>query len=106
MVANEPRLYRELTAWSVRTLRPDLHVVERPPAGLARTISEFQPHIVVSGHVPTTVAGPLRAWITLYPQGESVAVVQTESGWQGLQDIRFADILSLIDTAAVPPAVG
>ena len=95
LVANEPRLYREVFADAFREFRPHTEVITAEPDILDREVLRFHPDLVICDITPT-VRAVAYSWIEI--REENGALVFSSSGtWPAGTDVRLDDLLSFID---------
>lgn len=99
LVANEPRAYREALAGALAALRPDLRVEVRSPDALDAALDRPRPPVVVCSRLTPTVEARACAWIILYPEHESLALLFGPDGGRVVPDPDLADILDAIRSA-------
>lgn len=112
LVANEPRAYREALAGALAALRPDLRVEFFAPDALDAALDLPRPPVVVCSRLTPRVEERACAWIVLYPEQESVAIVRGPDGHRVVPDPDLDDVLRAVRAAAgacgaeAPSAVG
>lgn len=57
LVANDPRIYREVIAAALRELRPLVEVVVAEPEELDREVERVRPHLVICNQATAIVRG-------------------------------------------------
>jgi hypothetical protein len=104
LVANEPRVYREVIADALSKLRPLVEVFPAEPEELEREAMRVRPHLILCSRklVATLLArtGPLLAWMVLYPEGEDRAEVggaTSERAALLLKGVALEDLLRVVD---------
>jgi hypothetical protein len=98
LVANEPTIYREVISAAFRALRPCIQVFTAEPEELDREFSRLQRQLVVCSRLTRRVELDAPAWVVLYPQGASHAVVGHLDGRRTtLASIDFDTFLSVLD---------
>lgn len=100
LVANEPRAYRDALAGTLAALRPDLRVEALAPDALDRALDRPRPPVVVCSRLTPSVEARACAWIVLYPEQESVAIVRSPDGGHVVPDPDLDDLLDAIRQAA------
>jgi hypothetical protein len=99
LVANEPFVYREVISAAFKELRPHVEVISAEPRDLDREFSRLVPHLVVCSRVTALVERGATAWVELYPQHASRAVVSL-GGEEATSDaMDFDTLLSILDRA-------
>lgn len=71
LIANELCFYREVITGGLRERRPHLEVLCVEPGDLDREVSRIEPDLVICSRLTETVRDHARAWVVLYPEGES-----------------------------------
>jgi hypothetical protein len=98
LVANEPRSYREAIAGAVQVLRPHLAVITVEPEDLDEEVVRHDPGLVLCSRLSRVVESWPCAWVVLYPDGETRAMVSIAGRRRTVTaDLPFASLLSLID---------
>ncbi|MGH3090410.1 MAG: hypothetical protein ACRDSJ_24270 [Rubrobacteraceae bacterium] len=110
LLANEPRVYREVIADALKKLRPLIEVSACEPEDLDHEVSRLRPHLVICSEASSAVRDGSLVWILLYPDGED----EVEIGGAGLGEgatpppiAKVADLLAVVDetvlSLAPPP---
>jgi hypothetical protein len=99
LVANEPRVYREVLAAVMQALRPQVEVSIAEPGDLDHAVARLDPHVVVSSRLSEAVQTRVLVWVMLYPEGESWAEVSIAGQRCTVADIELTCLLALIDRA-------
>ena len=99
MLANEPRAYREVISAAFKTLRPDMEVFTVEPEDLDREFLCLAPQIVICTKLTGLVNREALAWIELYPEGASRAVVSLAGDRTTYPDMDLDTLLSILDGA-------
>lgn len=99
LVANEPLAYREVISCVFRELRPRLEVVAAEPKNLNREFTRLAPHLVVCSKLTALVEHEAPAWVKLYPEHGSQAIVQLAGEKRVLDGMDFDTLLSILDEA-------
>jgi hypothetical protein len=98
LIANDPRVYRELIADALLRLRPLVEVSTAEPAELDREVERLRPHLVISNRTNAGVPTGCLTWVVLYPDEEDRAEIGGAGGHTALvTGIRVADLLSIMD---------
>jgi hypothetical protein len=101
LVANGPRVYREVIAETLSVLRPLLEVYVAEPEALDREVGRSFPHLVICNRATETVREACLRWVVLYPDGEDRAEVGGKEAVGGatrpLAGVGIAGLLSVID---------
>jgi hypothetical protein len=103
VVANEPRSYREAMAVACRALRPEVEVILADPADLDAEVTRLDPQLVLCSRLTEGLRTGSRAWVVLYPGGETLAVIQIAGHCVTTGDLGFAALAAAIDQATGPP---
>jgi hypothetical protein len=100
LVANEPRVYREVVAYVLSKRRPLLEVLAAEPEDMDREVGRFGPHLVICSRATGPVREGCLAWVVLYPDGED----RVEVGHKGaipatrpFAGVGVAGLLSMVD---------
>lgn len=104
LIANEPRVYREVISEALTRLRPLVEVFCVETEDLDREVARFGPHLVICSRLTESVRERCPLWVVLYPEGEDRA----EIGGDGslgiaarlLAGAGVAELLSVVDEAA------
>jgi hypothetical protein len=103
LLANEPTIYREVISATLKELRPNIEVFTAAPEDLDQEFLRLVPRLVVCSTLTALVERDASAWVELYPEGTTKAVV---GGLEGrrciLVGIDFSDLLSILDDATRP----
>ena len=99
LVANEPFVYREVISAAFQELRPHVEVISVEPQDLDREFSRLVPHLVVCSRVTALVERGATAWVELYPEHASRAVVSLAGEETTSDAIDFDTLLSILDRA-------
>ena len=99
LVANEPLAYREVISAALRELRPQVEVHTIEPTGLHRELRRLTPGLVVCSQATALLEHEVPAWVELYPQHTSKAVVSLAGRKTVFEEMDFATLLSIIDEA-------
>ncbi|HEX2728959.1 MAG TPA: hypothetical protein VHM16_04340 [Rubrobacteraceae bacterium] len=97
LLANEPRSYREVMASAFREMRPNLEVFVADPDEVERILDLISPDVVICSEPIPAVQHRVRAWIELYPAGESLVVVNVEGERSTFDDLELLGLLSIVD---------
>ncbi len=97
LVANEPRTYRQVISCVLGNLKPDAEVIATEPEDLDREILRFTPHLVVCSQATPAVRSNVPAWVELYPNGASGAVIGLAGEHTMVADVQFDTLLSTVD---------
>jgi hypothetical protein len=97
LVANEPFVYREVISATFQELRPHVEVICVEPQDLDREFSRLVPHLVVCSGVTALVERAAIAWVELYPEHASRAVVSLGGEETTSDAIDFDTLLSILD---------
>ncbi len=97
VLANEPLSYREVMAAALGALRPQHQVFLVAPDDLDNEVTRLAPEMVVSSRSSAVVQGIARAWVMLYPDGASHAVVSIDGVRSTVEDMEFNSLLTIVD---------
>jgi hypothetical protein len=103
LIANEPRVYREIISDALTRLRPLVEVFCCVEAeNLDREVARFRPHLVICSRLTESVRERCPCWVVLYPEGEDRAEVGGSLGVAArlLAGDGVAELLSFVDEAA------
>lgn len=106
LVANDPRVYREVIAGALSRARPLIEVIVAEPEELEREVARLRPHLVISSRSSPAVRESCPVWVVLYPDGEDRA----EVGGVGVGEVallcgaQVGDLLSVVDEAGLRSA--
>lgn len=99
LFANDPRSYREVLAGTTRELRPEIEVRVTAPETLDGELEALAPDLVICSRLTEAVRERVPAWIELYPDGKSLAVVSVEGQRSTFEGLDLPALLSFVDTA-------
>ncbi len=99
LVANDPRVYREVISDALGRMRPLVEVVVAAPEELDGTVARVRPHLVVCSRRSAVVEREALAWVVLYPDGEDRAELGGGAGVRAalLAGVKLADLLLVVD---------
>ena len=99
LVANDPRVYREVIADGLKELRPLIEVSTAEPDELEREVARLRPHLIIcSRSISTATQARCLAWVVLYPDGEDRADVGGARGRTSLLvGVGVNDLLWVVD---------
>jgi hypothetical protein len=101
LIANDPRVYRELIADALLRLRPLVEVSIAEPEEFDRAVELLRPHLVICSRTSAAVQAMCLRWVVLYPDGEDRAEVGGGGAgrWAArlLYGVGLADLLSVVD---------
>ena len=100
LVATEPRAYREVMAGALQELRPRAEILLVEPDDLNAALTRLRPHLVVSSRSVETLRDCPLAWVVVYPDGETTALICINGRRTTLGDLPFEHLLSVVDEAA------
>lgn len=100
VLANEPRAYREVISTVLKALRPDAEVFTVNPEDLNREFVRLAPHLVVCSRITELVDRAAPAWIELYPNGSSHAVVSLAGDRATYTEMDLETLISIFDGVA------
>ncbi len=102
LVANEPRAYQEAMTVAIEGMRPHIEVTPADPSTLDSDIARVSPHMVLCSRLTPALEGSALAWVLLYPEGESRAVVRIADERVNVErDLELNELLSIIDRVEV-----
>jgi hypothetical protein len=97
LLANEPRLYRDVIAGALRAVRPHLEVIVVEPEDLDREVVRLAPDLVLCSQLTEVVETRPLAWVVLYPDMEMRAVIAIAGQRHTVDaDFPFTSLLSVI----------
>jgi hypothetical protein len=97
LIANEPRVYREVLEQTFAALRPHFEVTAVEPDDLDGAIAHLRPHVVFSSQITFTMTTGPFTWIVLYPEGERVVVLDIAGRQTVTADIEFERLIAIVD---------
>ncbi len=97
LIANEPRSYREAITHALRELRPCVEISAIEPDGFEAEVARLHPHLVVCSRIIPAALASILSWVELYPDGENRAEVITAGEHAVVADVRFGDLLAVVD---------
>ena len=100
ILANELRYEREVLAAALRELRPGVDVVELTPDRLNGALAALRPRLVVCTAALATVQAGVPAWVLLYPDDATHAVVCLDGAERVVPAFGLADLVDAVDAAA------
>src|ERR687894_17410 len=105
LVANEPRVYRDVLSSELPRLRPGLTVLLVDPADLDEALAQLRPRLVICNEVTDSIRQFATAALVLDPDCPDRAVLYVEGQHQVLLRPRLTDLLAAVDTVvAYEPA--
>jgi hypothetical protein len=109
LLANEPRVYREVIAGALKKLRPLIRVSQCESGELDAEVSRLRPNLVICSEATDAVKDESSAWILLYPDGEDRAEIGGSGEGVPLPfATKVADLLKAIDETELslaPPEI-
>jgi hypothetical protein len=97
-IVNEPAMYREVISSTLREMRPDVEVFIAGPEDLEGEYLRLVPRLVVFSRGTELVEREAPAWVALYPEGASHAVVKSPDGSRRtLPRMDFGALLAVLD---------
>jgi hypothetical protein len=99
LLANEPRLYREVLAETFQRLRPQLEACAVEPQELNQEVLRVRPDLVICDRVTPVVEVTVRFWIEYREENEALVVTATNVWGLALHTdgMGLNDLLSVID---------
>lgn len=98
LLANEPRAYREVISDTLRSLRPEVEVLEAVPESFGESLASLVPDMVVCSRVVEAVHA-VPVWVELYPDYGSLSVVSVSGRCREVEGIELPELLALVDQA-------
>lgn len=104
LIANEPRVYREVISDALMRLRPLVEVYCCVQAEVVdREVARFVPHLVICSRLTKSLRKRCPCWVVLYPEGEDRAEADSLSGGAGTdKDNDFNAIEGDTKNATIP----
>ena len=99
LIANEPLVYREVISATLSKLRPHLEVYTAEPTDLDKKFLRLSPRLVVCSRRTQLIEREAFAWVELYPQHSSRAVVSLAGKKTTFEEMHFDALLSVVDEA-------
>lgn len=99
LVANDPLAYREVISASIRELRPSVVVCSMDPIHLDEEFLRLVPGLVVCSRATALIEKRAFAWVELYPEHTSGAVVSLAGEKMVFDSMPFDVLLSILDEA-------
>lgn len=102
LVANEPRLYREVISACLRELEPEIEAVLVDPEELDDRVQRDAPDLVFCSRVTPRVADEVPVWAEVYPEDEPLLVVSINTGRRRLtavEDNGLPNLLWIVEQA-------
>ena len=91
-------MYREVISSTLREMRPDVEVFTAEPEDLEGEYLRLAPGLVVFSRPTERVEREAPAWVALYPEGASHAVVKSPDGSRRtLPKMDFDTLLAILD---------
>jgi hypothetical protein len=99
LIANEPLVYREVISAAVEKLRPHLEVYTAEPTNLDKGFLILSPGLVLCSRITELIEREAFAWMELYPEHTSGAVVSLGGEKTTFEEMHFDTLLSIVDEA-------
>lgn len=102
LVANEPRLYREVISATLSKLRPEVEVLLVDPETLDQRVKRETPDLVFCSRATPCVVDAVPAWAEVYPEEEPLLVVSISLGetrLTAIDDNGLPNLLWIVDQA-------
>jgi hypothetical protein len=96
LLANEPRLYREVIAGALRVVRPHLEVLVVEPEDLDGEVVRLAPDLVLCSRLTDVVETRPRAWAVLDPTEMRAVITIAGRPHTVAADFPFTSLLSVI----------
>ena len=100
LIANEPRVYRDVVSRALRALRPLVEVGVVGPDELDEAVGRLRPHLVFCSRLSAAVERHAWAWVVLYPGGEDRAEIGAGGRTVFVANVQMDDLLSVVDETA------
>jgi hypothetical protein len=100
LVSAEPLAYRTTIAAALRLLRPEVEVVEAELSDRDEVIARLRPALVLCS-CPAPADGAA-IWVELYPDGADRTLVSEGGRRRWVEHPTLADLVALLDRAALP----
>ena len=97
LVAIEPRSYRDVIGSAIQHLRPHIEVLIVEPEELVEEVARLDPELVICSIPNSRVGSSRHSWVEFRPYEETVSKVSVGSKNWELENVRFEDLLSVID---------
>jgi hypothetical protein len=98
LIANEPAIYREVLSAALREMRPKIEVFTAEPEDLENEYLRLAPGLVIFSRPTELVEREAPAWVALYPDGASQAVVKYPDGSRRTFPCMYFDtLLAILD---------
>ncbi len=99
LIADDPRVYRELILISFRRFRPLVEVSAALPEELDEAVARVRPHLIIcSSRLSAAARAACLAWVVLYPDGENLTEIGAVGGRTALlAGVGVSDLLSVVD---------
>ncbi len=97
LVANEPRVYREVLAGAIAGMRPEVVVSIAEPEQLDGRIGTLSPHVVVTSRLPVGALPGVCRLVMLYPDGSNSATIDVGGVRTTVSDLELEALIALID---------
>ena len=99
LVANEPLAYREVISAAFKELRPQMDVHTTEPVDLDKELLRLAPGLVVCSRTTVLVEHKAPAWVELYREHTSGAIVSLAGTKTTFDEMDFGTLLSILDEA-------
>lgn len=99
LIANEPLAYRQVISATLNKLRAHLEVYTAEPADLDKEFRRLSPGLVVCSRRTELIEREAFAWVELYPQHSSRAVVSLAGKKITFEEMHFDALLCVVDEA-------
>ena len=102
LVANEPRLYREVIATTLQELEPDVEIRLVDPETLDFRVKVDAPDLVFCSRATSRVVDEVPVWAEVYPEGKPLLVVGMNVGkvrLTAIEDNGLPNLLWIVDQA-------
>jgi hypothetical protein len=99
LVANDPRVYREVISDALKRLSPMIEVSTAEPEDLDQEVARLRPHLVICSRISPAARAGCQAWLVLYPEGKDRAEIGCNGGEHTalVEGVGVRDLLSVVD---------
>ena len=103
LIANTPRMYREVLALSIHRRRPDFEVLLAPPWSLDGEAERFGPHVLVQGpdeeDMPPVLPDGVLCRIRLLDTGRMDATIELDGTASEVHDVSLEALFEVLEEA-------
>ncbi len=99
LVANDPRVYRELISEAFRRMRPLIETSVALPEELDEAVGRVRPHLIIcSSRLSAAAQAACLVWVVLYPEGKDRAEIGSGGVSTALLTaVGLDELLSVVD---------